>query len=297
MSTLKDRATAAIRQSALPQLTDALIELLRPSIRVSAHAAPEQGLEMGASTFGGAPDLPQGLAWPEHAGQPLPFYAQIQCADLATSDVDSLLPHQGKLYFFYDVLADDSGSPLVTIPQPDVWRVVYVPDETMPLRRTPAPAALSEGDRYGCCALTYTPDVMLPEPWSNRLEHLGRVYLDLGPDSEEWRRYQALTEQIDTLAQRSSRPSYHRMLGYPDENGDWMEGACERRSKASGWHQRSSRGERDWVLLLQIDANQAERDGATNMGKGDWLAIYFWIQREALAQRHFEQVWVLINGD
>lgn len=131
---------------------------------------------------------------------------------------------------------------------------------------------------------------MLPEMWSSCLENLGRAYLDLGSDSEEWRRYQALTDQIDALAQRSSGPSSHRILGYPDENGDWMEGECERRSKASGWHQRSTRAEREWVLLLQIDANQAERDGATNMGKGDWLAISFWIRREALARRHVEQV-------
>jgi uncharacterized protein YwqG len=297
METLKDQAIARIRQWGLPHLTDALVDLLRPSIRLGTRPAPEEGLEMGASRFGGTPDLPPGLGWPARAGQPLPFYAQIHCADLAASDVDGILPHEGWLYFFYDVMADESGSPVKHAPQPDTWRVFYVPDERTPLQRAPFPAALSAWERYGCCALTYAPDVMLPDLWSSRLERLGRAYLDLGPDSREWGQYQDLLDTLDTLVQRPAGPSYHRMLGYPDEDGDRMEAECERRSAAVGWHQPSSDARRDWVLLLQIDANQAERDGAKNMMKGDWLAIYFWMRREALARRQFEQVWVLVNAD
>src|SRR6185295_17906881 len=53
-------------------------------------------LAMGASRFGGVPDLPADLPWPEFEGKKLPFLAQLDLAELPKS----LLPADGWLLVF-----------------------------------------------------------------------------------------------------------------------------------------------------------------------------------------------------
>lgn len=62
----------------------------------------------GKSKWWGFPDMPEELEYPEVPvnvdGElyydPLTFVCQIRCADLAPYDPESLLPHEGMLYFF-----------------------------------------------------------------------------------------------------------------------------------------------------------------------------------------------------
>ncbi len=52
------------------------------------------------SRFGGSPDLPASVAWPEHGRKPLAFVAQILLSDVAALDVEGVLPKKGLLSFF-----------------------------------------------------------------------------------------------------------------------------------------------------------------------------------------------------
>lgn len=65
--------------------------------RLRARAAAE--LPLGASRFGGLPDLPPSLTWPEHDGRKLPLVAQIDFASLPHWE-GSPLPADGWLYYF-----------------------------------------------------------------------------------------------------------------------------------------------------------------------------------------------------
>jgi hypothetical protein len=56
-------------------------------------------LPIGASRFGGVPDLPPDIAWPESKGKKLPFLAQINLAELRVFH-DRALPSDGWLYAF-----------------------------------------------------------------------------------------------------------------------------------------------------------------------------------------------------
>lgn len=300
MNFLKEQAIASICRSGLHRVTDNLIGLLRSSIRLSTHAVAEQSLEIGASKIGGTPDLSPEMGWPEYQGMPLPFYAQIRCADLIASDQDSVLPHRGWLYFFYDPEAEDEDKrhrSLKKVPYPPKsWRVLYYGGEVSQLERTVTPASLSEWNRYGCCAVTFSPEIQLPEHGSGWLRHLGLSYSTYEVE-EELSQYRELTDQLRSLSVSDSLDGI-RMLGYPDEMGDGMEDRCEEYSLVLGWHnQRSTEADTEWILLLQIDVNEAEFHGATKMGRGDWFAIYFWIRRDALARRDFEQVWLTFNAD
>jgi uncharacterized protein YwqG len=231
---------------------------------------------------------------------PLPFYAQIRCADLVAFDQESVLPQSGWLYFFYDPEAEDEDKrhwSLKKVPYPPKsWRVLYDRGEASQLKRTVAPASLSEWSRYGCCAVTFSPEIQLPEQGCGRLRPLGLSYGTDGVE-EALSRYRVLTDQLRSLSVSDSRDGI-RMLGYPDEMGDGMEERCETYSLALEWHhQHAAEADTEWILLLQIDCNEAEIHGATKMSRGDWFAIYFWIRRDALARRDFEQVWLTFNAD
>ena len=77
----------------------------------------------GRSHWWGAPDLPEGMAYPcievedKDGGtyfEPLTFVCQIRCSDIAELDPEGLLPHRGMLYFFapIDYFLGDDESPL-----------------------------------------------------------------------------------------------------------------------------------------------------------------------------------------
>ena len=91
------------------------------AIRINTRVT--DGNLKGLSHWWGAPDLPEGMAYPcinvkdEDGGtyfEPLTFVCQIRCSDIAELDPEGLLPHRGMLYFFapIDYFLGDDGSPL-----------------------------------------------------------------------------------------------------------------------------------------------------------------------------------------
>lgn len=52
------------------------------------------------SKWWGDPDFPENMQYPMLDDYPLTFICQINCEDIASYDVDNLLPHEGMLYFF-----------------------------------------------------------------------------------------------------------------------------------------------------------------------------------------------------
>ena len=82
--------------------------------RIESRFVPaESGLPVGASRFGGQPDVPAGFTWPVFETavpedetvkpRPLAFLAQFDCASLAPLDREGLLPKTGLLSFFYEL--------------------------------------------------------------------------------------------------------------------------------------------------------------------------------------------------
>ncbi|MBK9035495.1 MAG: DUF1963 domain-containing protein [Myxococcales bacterium] len=70
--------------------------------RVAVFDAAMAALPLGASRFGGIPDLPPGAAWPERDGVPMEFIAQFRLDELAGLDPQGRLPAGGALLFFYN---------------------------------------------------------------------------------------------------------------------------------------------------------------------------------------------------
>ena len=86
------------------------LELLgKNSIRLKIEG--KETYKLGATRFGGQPDVPADFVWPAYGGEsydnvvkdrPLTFLAQFNCAELARFDTEHLLPDHGLLSFFYE---------------------------------------------------------------------------------------------------------------------------------------------------------------------------------------------------
>ena len=57
-------AVALIEKHASPRLQAQLIEALRPAIALKPSRCNDDEISVGASKFGGAPDVPEGFEWP-----------------------------------------------------------------------------------------------------------------------------------------------------------------------------------------------------------------------------------------
>ncbi len=88
----------------LERVFEALKGHARNAIEISLQKCADEQIPLGASKFGGLPDLPQGEPWPvnEQTGAPLHFIAQINFKQTAEFDTDGELPSHGMLYLFYD---------------------------------------------------------------------------------------------------------------------------------------------------------------------------------------------------
>ena len=90
-------------------IKEKLESLGRNSIQLKI--ARKETYKLGATRFGGKPDVPLDFVWPTYEGEsydhvvkdrPLTFLAQFNCAELAQFDKEHLLPDHGLLSFFYE---------------------------------------------------------------------------------------------------------------------------------------------------------------------------------------------------
>jgi uncharacterized protein YwqG len=112
----RDRDALAGRLvAAAPSVGPRLAQSLRPAVRFAVEVCQEFEIPVGASKFGGAPDLPHDVDWPtwtNPSGQtrPLNFFAQVNL-ELATAAAPAPLglPEHGLLSFFADFDLTDQG--------------------------------------------------------------------------------------------------------------------------------------------------------------------------------------------
>ncbi len=93
--------------------------------------------------------------------------------------------------------------------------------------------------------------------------------------------YISLGQQLDSLYQNAA--PYHQLLGYPHQiQGDLLQ-ECQQDTRWKG-------DPTDWQLLLKIDS-----DDDTGVMWGDVGMLYFYIPQQALAERDFSQVHLIMQ--
>lgn len=265
--------------------------------RIDSRFVPAQGkLAVGASKFGGRPDVPADFIWPvfetdtreddQVKERPLAFLAQFDCAQLAPLDPEGLLPKEGVLSFFYELESQRWG---YDPKDAGCARVFWFEG---PLAPAEFPAELAEDFRLPEMAAqlsgaTDAPDFQdacpaLEYPWTaNDYRIFDQARRELG---------------MDYPANRS------QLLGWPDIIQNNMTLQCELISRGyylgGSWEkipleERSALrtpSVRDWQLLFQLDTVE---NGDFELMFGDCGRIYFYIRREDLAQRRFDRVWLI----
>ncbi len=256
-----------IRQYAPARLQDAVIERLLPAIALTATRSDDRDIAVGASKFGGAPDVPEGFDWPMWDERPLGFVAQINLDEIAPFDVQNLLPSSGLLSFFYcfDYMDDGDQWPDGELGQEDSWRVLYFDSN---LTRAEVPSETQS--EYGISAAK-----IIPRAWWNVPKDPFYFTEEQGSDS-----YEEDVEKWWDMNEAFEKDATHLMFGYPREvQNDAREDAARI----------LERGDlNDWHLLLQVDT-----DSEINWMLGDAGAMFYLMHRDDLAKREFDKCWLI----
>ncbi len=250
---------AMLVDAGLGRVADVIVREARPSIRITPHAVEDEDiLPLGASKFGGSPDLPPGMAWPRYNDFPLAFVAQINLAEVAPYDVAKILPPTGLLHFFfeYEHWYD------VPMPHPEMWRVTYLAGDHRTLERTIMPPPLPTSRHSGPfrpCMLAFAEEMTVPNYDEYIPETLTR-FAPVAPFTEdEINAYYEVGERLSGIAGALFNIPIHRMLGYADP----VQNDLHTDEK---------------ILLLQVDS---DNDPDTHWG--DTGCIFYFVDREALA--------------
>ena len=281
----RDAVRSALQAAQLSRILPHLEPLISNSIRLTPRTVAESDLAVGVSKLGGTPDLPDEVTWPLMGDTPLSFVAQINLSEAQPFDSDKLLPESGMLYFFYDANQETYGSS----PEDRAGRkVIYSTANQTALKRRPFPDALPAEARFTACALTFSSEVTLPQRPN---------LLDATLDWNDAERH-AYSEFMTSFPSEDDRKlPHHRLLGHSDDLQDDMHVQAQLLSHGFTDDQSPEAaalvtGAKDWLLLLQIDS-----EPNTGMQWASTGLLYFWINKQDLQARNFDNVWVILQSE
>ncbi len=275
----------AFEQVGISRLLKDIDALAKPSIRLYTTPIDEARLPVGTSKVGGLPDLPSGLSWPEFAGLPQSFIAQIRLVDVRPYDTEGALPEIGMLWFFFcdaeqEIYGDDPQNR-------GAWQILFQQGDLTNLHRTSAPARLPAESRFQACSVRFAGEITLSQV--PQMEIANYDWSD-----EELQKYEDLIFHLTPPDQRAFR---HRLLGNPDLIQDDMRLQCQLVSHGitdedDPRAQELKKGMMDWRLLFQVDTD--ERIGMRWSSTG---MLYYWMTSANLQARRFDTAWLVMQAD
>lgn len=252
-------------------------------------------LPAGKSKIGGKPHLPESFAWPYYEGEdyegvlknrPLSFLAQFNLEEIAEYDQDNRLPHKGMLYFFYDLCTmrwgfdpkDKGCARVFYVENPNALQAVDFPEELE------TDFVLPEFE------VAFTTRMDLPD-----YEEIAEFMPDL-----EWDSYDE--EKVLFGYEGDEDEEVSKLLGYADLiQGDMLlecEEVCngiycgnipdlteEQREKMLA-------DSKEWELLFQMSTVGNED---YELMFGDCGSIYFYIKKQDLQKKNFDNVWLVLQ--
>ena len=280
----------------------------RPALRLVTASEP------GFSKVGGLPNLPEGTPWPFWKERPLSFIAQLDLAELKVAETLPEMPAEGRLYFFYPAWwADEWGQPWGDKPKHrGSLKVVYSLEAPGPKAEAPEelnqPGLFLIEDETGIYSerfLRAVPAESFPAPFF--FAHIfDRTY-----GESVWKTlyplvYKAYDKHMTPYWEASSGLR-HQMGGWSiPEQLDDMDLQCQLASNGiaitygapDDVDPEVADGAADWQLLLQLDSDPGDEKFSD---QGDYMAwgaeglIYFWIRKQDLARRNFNNMWAILQ--
>lgn len=232
------------------------------------------------SFLGGVPRLPRDLEWPERDGSPMSFLAQIDLASLTSLESPDTLPNKGTLFFFYDC----EEMPWGFEPEDrDGWKILYSEEDCseLPLSQSRKKDTLFFSQRGLEFALIST----TPSIYNNKVvelklpDGLTDKWFDLWPGQELPIQFFGFANPV-----QDDEMDLQCQLAFNGVNVGSPSAYKSAKAKAL------THGKEDWLLLAQF--NSVEEIG---FEWGDSGMLYFWIRKEDLAQRNFDNVWMVLQ--
>lgn len=289
-------------RSAYPNLADQLIPLVFPAVKVSVRGVTARSIPLGASRYGGLPDLPANEPWPQGPCGPMTPIAMFRLSEVHAAAPWSPLPSRGLLYLWFDSRWDRWGNEL---DHARGFTARFFPDESTPLVRRPEPARPDLTEQQLNELEPNSPDAplilgihktKLVSAWS-----FGSSLIGFNPAVDA--AVEALGEKFSIYKNGwVSRPD--QLLGQPDcfqsafeliPPGPLRDQLIAEEFAAAGDRRPMNADliakSRDWLLLADISEE----------GKSDWLDLgdagqMLWsIHKDDLAREDFSKVWLSIQ--
>ena len=265
---------------------------------IQLKIARKETYKLGATRFGGKPDVPPDFVWPTYEGEsydhvvkdrPLTFLAQFNCEELAQFDKEHLLPDHGLLSFFYETDTQCWGYD----PNDKGCARVYWFEDMSALSAADFPADMGEDFKFPMVKIQIAQKTSYPS-WTD--------FSEVFPDEKDYDAFDLVWNELtdETPENRS------QLLGWPDVIQNSMFDECDLASQGyylgdgHGWNkipkairQQAEETARDrWMLLFQLDTVE---QGNFELMFGDCGHIYFYITKEDLAARRFDRIWLILQ--
>ena len=243
------------------------------------------------SKIGGKPYLPKDFVWPYYQELPLSFLAQFNLEEVSSLDKDKLLPSKGMLYFFYELETEEWGYH----PESKGCAKVFYFEDTSNFELIDFPKDMEDYYKIPEFKVTFKSNISLPS-YEN-------FYLLLKED-DAFKKHDISFNDFIPLYDEIFIPdnNYTKLLGYPEVIQNPMEEECEAvtrgfdmggiESYPKQYQKEIRSASKDWILLFQMDTIETSD---YELMFGDSGHIYFWIKKEDLANKNFENIWLILQ--
>ena len=243
------------------------------------------------SKIGGKPYLPKDFVWPYYQELPLSFLAQFNLEEVSSLDKDKLLPSKGMLYFFYELETEEWGYH----PESKGCAKVFYFEDTSNFELIDFPKDMEDYYKIPEFKVTFKSNISLPS-YEN-------FYLLLKED-DAFKKHDISFNDFIPLYDEIFIPdnNYTKLLGYPEVIQNPMEEECEAvtrgfdmggiESYPKQYQKEIRSASKDWILLFQMDTVETSD---YELMFGDSGHIYFWIKKEDLANKSFENIWLILQ--
>ena len=248
------------------------------------------------SKIGGKPYLPKDFIWPYYQGLPLSFLAQINLEEVSSLDKDNLLPSTGMLYFFYELETEEWGYK----PQSKGCAKVFYYEDISNFSLIDFPENMEDDYKIPEFKVNFKSNISLPsyEDFFNLVEDKEEL-----EDITENEFYDIYHSAYDELSKKYLVPieKYIKLLAYPDVIQNSMEEECAAVTRGFNmggigypkkYKEEIKKASKDWILLFQMDTLETSD---YELMFGDSGHIYFWIKKEDLANKNFENIWLILQ--
>ena len=243
------------------------------------------------SKIGGKPYLPKDFIWPYYQGLPLSFLAQINLEEVKSLDKDNLLPSTGMLYFFYELETEEWGYK----PQSKGCAKVFYYEDISNFSLIDFPENMEDDYKIPEFKVNFKSNISLPS--------YEDFYLFL-KEHDTFKEQDISFSDFIPLYDELFIPdnNYTKLLGYPEVIQNPMEEECEAVTRGFDMggvesypkkYQKEIRStSKDWILLFQMDTVETN-DYELMFGESGH--IYFWIKKEDLKNKNFDNIWLILQ--